>query len=253
MNRLAIRTPEGILFTLPLAGPVSRLLAWSVDQACILAAMTVLGRALSVAGALGQVVMVIAYFALSIGYAMACEWYWRGQTLGKRLLGLRVMDEQGLRLEFSQVAVRNLLRFVDYLPALYLVGGAACVLTARSQRLGDLAANTIVARTDSRAQPDLAQLLAGSYNSLLEYPHLTARLRHRASPRAAAVALDALLRRNEFRPEARLDLFAELAVYFRGLVEFPPEATEQLSDEQYVRDAVEILYGRGRQAALRAP
>ena len=252
MNRLAIRTPEGILFSLPLAGPVSRLLAWSVDQACILGAMAVLGRVLSAAGALGQVVMVIAYFALSIGYAIACEWFWRGQTLGKRLLGLRVMDEQGLRLEFSQVVVRNLLRFVDYLPALYLVGGAACVLTARSQRLGDLAANTIVARAESRTQPDLAQLLAGSYNSLLDYPHLAARLRHRASPRAAAVALDALLRRNEFRPEARLDLFAELAAYFRGLVEFPPEATEQLSDEQYVRDAVEILYGRGRRDSLRA-
>jgi uncharacterized RDD family membrane protein YckC len=250
MNRLAIRTPEGILFSLPLAGPVSRLLALSVDQACILGAMVALGRLLSVAGALGQVVMVISYFALSIGYAIACEWFWRGQTLGKRMLGLRVMDEQGLRLEFSQVAVRNLLRFVDYLPAFYLVGGAACVLTARSQRLGDLAANTIVARAESRAQPDLAQLLAGSYNSLRDYPHLAARLRHRVSPRAAAVALDALLRRSEFRPEARLDLFAELAAYFRGLVEFPPEATEQLSDEQYVRDAVEILYGRGRSAAL---
>ena len=96
------------------------------------------------------------------------------------------------------------------------------------------------------------EVLAGSYNPLLDYPHLAARLRHRASPRAAAVALDALLPRSEFRPEARLDLFAELATYCRGLVEFPPEATEQLSDEQYVRDAVEILYGRGRHDSLRA-
>ena len=75
-----------------------------------------------------------------------CEWYWRGQTVGKRVLKLRVMDEQALRLEFSQIVVRNLLRFVDFLPGLYLVGGTACVLSRRFQRLGDLAANTIVVR-----------------------------------------------------------------------------------------------------------
>ena len=55
-------------------------------------------------------------FAISVGYAIFTEWFWRGQTVGKRLLRLRVIEEQGLRLQFSQIVTRNLLRFVDMLP-----------------------------------------------------------------------------------------------------------------------------------------
>ncbi len=247
-NTLLLRTPEGIVFSLPLAGPVSRFLAWGVDAACIVAATSLLHEFIGLLGnisaGLADTVYVIAYFVISIGYGIACEWYWRGQTIGKRVLKLRVMDAQALRLDFSQIVVRNLLRFVDLLPGLYLVGGTACVLSRRFQRLGDLAANTIVVRNQETAQPNLEQLLGGKFNSLLEYRHLTARLRQRTSPQAAAVALDALLRRDELEPQARLQLFAGLADHFRSLVEFPMEAVEQLSDEQYVRNVAEILYRR---------
>lgn len=245
-NTLLLRTPEGIIFSLPLAGPVSRFLAWGVDVACITAAASLLREVLGLLGAinagLANATYVIAYFAISIGYGIAFEWYWRGQTIGKRVLKLRVMDEQALRLEFGQVVVRNLLRFVDILPGLYLVGGTACVLSRRFQRLGDLAANTIVVRIPEVVQPNLEQLLGGKFNSLLEYRHLAARLRQRTAPQAAAVALEALLRRDELEPKARLQVFAGLAEHFHSLVEFPAEAIEQLSDEQYVRNVVEILY-----------
>lgn len=247
-NTLLLRTPEGIVFSLPLAGPVSRFLAWCVDCACIFAATTlinqILGLARIISPGIANATYVIAYFAISIGYGIALEWYWRGQTVGKRVLNLRVMDQQALKLDFSQIAVRNLLRFVDALPALYLVGGIACVLSRRFQRLGDLAAGTIVVRHTEIAQPNLEQLLGGKFNSLLEHRHLAARLRQRTPPQAAALALEALLRRDELQPQARLQVFAEMAAYFRGLVEFPPEAVEQLSDEQYVRNVVEILYRR---------
>ncbi|HEV2688718.1 MAG TPA: RDD family protein [Bryobacteraceae bacterium] len=246
INTLQLKTPEGIVFSLPLAGPVSRFLAWSVDQACILAATNLIREVLRGIGVftpgLASAAFVIAYFAISIGYGIAMEWYWRGQTLGKRVLGLRVMDEQALRLEFSQIVVRNLLRFADALPAMYLVGGIACTLSRKFQRLGDLAANTIVVRNLETAQPNLEQILGGKFNSLLEHRHLAARLRQRISPPMAAVALEALLRRDEFQPPARLQLFADLAGHFRELVAFPTEAVEQLSDEQYVRNVVEILY-----------
>jgi uncharacterized RDD family membrane protein YckC len=247
-NTLQLKTPEGIVFSLPLAGPVSRFLAWSVDQACILAATDLLREVMRGVGilmpGLASAAFVIAYFVISIGYAIAFEWFWRGQTLGKRALGLRVMDERALRLEFSQIVVRNLLRFVDALPALYLVGGMACVLNRKFQRLGDLAGNTIVVRNAEAAQPNLEHILGGKFNSLLEHRHLAARLRQRVSPAMAGVALESLLRRDEFQPQARLQLFADLAQHFRELVEFPPEAVEQLSDEQYVRNVVEILYRR---------
>jgi len=246
INTLLLKTPEGIVFSLPLAGPVSRFLAWVVDVACIASAGEVLQKILKIVGAVSPdfaaASYAILYFAISIGYGIAFEWFWRGQTLGKRVLGLRVMDEQALKLEFSQVVVRNLLRLVDALPVLYLVGGISCVLTRRFQRLGDLVANTIVVRNPGIAQPNLDQLLDGKYNSLLEDRRLAARLRQRTSPQAASAALEALIRRDEFDPAARLDLFADLAAHFRSLVEFPPEAVEQLSDEQYVRNVVEILY-----------
>ena len=154
------------------------------------------------------------------------------------------MDDHALRLEFSQIGVRNLLRFVDALPLFYLVGGASCFFSRYSQRLGDFAANTIVVRDLKPSQPDLNQLLGGRYNSMLEHRHLAARLRHHVPPAAATIALDAMLRRESFEPRARVELFAELAAYFKSLVEFPPEATEQLSDEQYVRNVAEILYAK---------
>jgi hypothetical protein len=129
------------------------------------------------------------------------------------------------------------------LPLFYLVGGVACLFSRYSQRLGDLAANTIVVRDLKTSQPDLNQLLGARNNSMLEHRQLAARLGHRV-PAAATIALDALLRRDHFEPRALVERFAELAAYFKSLVEFPPEATEQLNDEQYVRNVAQILFAK---------
>lgn len=245
-NTLHIRTPEGISFAFILAGPLVRFSAWAVDFACIAVISAAIGTLLSLLGLISKDLAAglsaLAYFVISIGYGMFLEWCWRGQTIGKRLFRLRVMDVEGLHLQFSQVAVRNLLRFIDLLPAFYLVGGLACLLSRRSQRLGDFAANTIVVRTPKLAAPDLSQLMAGKFNSLRQFPHLQARLRQRVSPAEAAVALQALLRRADFQPDARLELFRELAGHFRSRVEYPPEALEGITDEQYVRNVVDVLY-----------
>ena len=228
-NTLQIRTPEGIDFSLVLAGPAARSLAWGIDLACIMALAYVAGKlvpALRVISAdLAGAAALVAYFVISIAYGILTEWYWRGQTLGKKLLRLRVMDEQGLRLQFSQIVVRNLLRPVDALPVLYLVGGIACLLSRRAQRLGDFAANTIVVRNPKTVEPDLDQLLAGKFNSFRDYPHLAARLRQRVSPQEAAVALRALLRRDELDPRARVELFSHVVDHFRSIVEFPEDST----------------------------
>jgi uncharacterized RDD family membrane protein YckC len=243
---LLIRTPEGIVFSLLLAGPVTRFLAWAVDMVCIGALSSAVGMLLGLVGLISPDIAggmaMLAYFLIQIGYGIALEWFWRGQTLGKRLLRLRVMDAQGLRLQFSQIVIRNLLRFVDMLPAFYLVGGIACLASRRAQRLGDFAANTIVVRNPKIAEPDLDQLLAGKFNSLREYPHLAARLHQRVSPGEARVALQALIRRDELNAQARVELFGEIAAHFRSLVEFPAQTTEGITDEQYVRNVVDILF-----------
>jgi hypothetical protein len=134
------------------------------------------------------------------------------------------------------------MRMIDGLPAMYLVGGIACLVSRHRQRLGDLAAGTVVIRAPKLVRPDLDQLLGGKYNSLAEIRHLAARLRQKIRPEMGTIALEALLRRDEIEPQARLALFGEMADYFRGLVEYPAEVVEQLSDEQYVRNVIEILF-----------
>jgi uncharacterized RDD family membrane protein YckC len=245
-SSLQIRTPEGIVFSQLLAGPVTRFLAWFVDLLCIAALVSTFG----VVAALVQVISpsvagaasTLAYFGISIGYGIICEWWWRGQTVGKRMLRLRVVDAEGLRLQFHQIATRNLLRFVDSLPIFYFVGGLVCWLSPRCQRLGDLAANTIVIRHPRFTEPDLDQLLAGKFNSLRQYPHLAARLRQHVTPGEAALALQAILRRDDFDPAARLELFEGIAAHFRGKVDFPAEASDGITDEQYLRNVVDVLY-----------
>ena len=191
---------------------------------------------------IASAVGIVFYFAASIGYGMVMEWFWRGQTLGKRLLGLRVMDAQGLKLKFSQVVVRNLLRAVDSLPLLYFVGGITCLASSRFQRIGDLAGNTIVVRYPKPLAPDLSQILAGTYNSFHDYPYLEAQLRQRTTPREAGIALQAILRRDRLRPRARVALFQEIARHFMRAVKFPEDVVSCLSDEQVVRNVVDILY-----------
>lgn len=245
-SSLRIRTPEGITFSFQLAGPVVRCLAWIVDFMVVMAisqGVRILG---SLAGFISEdlagAVATIGYFVVSIGYGVATEWAWRGQTVGKRVVGLRVMDAQGLRLQFHQILLRNLLRFADMLPAFYLVGGLACYFSRRAQRLGDLAANTIVVHNTKQLEPDLDQLLSGKFNSLRQYPHLEARLRQRVSAAEARLALQALVRRDELEPAARVTLFSELADHFKAAVTFPPDVIEAMPDEQYIRNVVDILF-----------
>jgi len=243
---LRIQTPEGISFSFNLASPISRMLAWLIDFACIIGVAGVLGKAASVLSLVSddvaRAVYLLLYFAISIGYGIVLEWRWRGQTIGKRALRLRVLDARGLHLELNQIVLRNLLRAIDSLPFLYAVGGVVSLLNRYSQRLGDLAGNTIVIRNAQVEQPDLDRLIRGRFNSLLAYPHLAARLRHLTTPQAAGIGLEALSRREELDASARVTLFGEIADHYRSVVEFPPEATEQISDEQYVRNVVEILF-----------
>jgi uncharacterized RDD family membrane protein YckC len=245
-SSLKIRTPEGIEFTLQLAGPLVRFLAVLIDAACIACATSVLRTVLQLFTIIsldfGMALMILASFLISVGYGIVLEWFWRGQTLGKRLLRLRVMDEQGLHLQFGQVVLRNLLRTVDAMPLLYLLGGAICFFSRRNQRLGDIAAGTIIVRTPEVFLSNLERLGDDKYNSLRDYPGLASRLRQRMSGEEASIALRAALRRDEMDPDARCELFTGLAEHFRYLVKFPADACEGVADERYVRNVLDIVY-----------
>lgn len=246
-SALLIKTPEGIVFSQVLAGPVTRFLAWSIDFLAIAAVISATGILVSalelISRNIATTAFTLSYFVITFGYSILLEWMWRGQTVGKKLLHLRVVDGEGMHLQFNQIMTRNLLRFVDMLPGLYFIGGLTCALNRKCQRLGDIAANTIVVRIPNIYQPDLNQLRGGKFNSLLKYPHLAARLRQKISAAEFATVLQAIIRRNDFEPGARVELFGLLAEHFRSKVDFPAEAMEGLSDEQYLRNVIDVVAG----------
>jgi uncharacterized RDD family membrane protein YckC len=91
-------------------------------------------------------VETVVWGLLGFGYYFATEARW-GQTLGKRLLGLRVARLDGASADAGPVAIRTLLRIIDVLPFLYLIGFTVMVTAGKGrQRLGDMAAGTAVVR-----------------------------------------------------------------------------------------------------------
>jgi uncharacterized RDD family membrane protein YckC len=249
-QRLEIVTPEGVCFGLPLAGPVVRLVAWTIDALLIGASLSAAGQALSLLQAISSdwygAASALAFFAISVGYGMFFEWWWSGQTPGKRIMLLRVVDAQGLKLEFQQIAIRNIMRLVDALPLLYLVGGAAALVSRDAQRLGDMAANTVVIRQNRFEPVDPAIFATARYNSLQAYPHVTAVLRQRSAPALVDVALQAVGRREELLPEAQIEVFGALGAKFREAARVPEEAMVTLTEEQFVRNVLQVVMTGGR-------
>ncbi|NOX56079.1 MAG: RDD family protein [Planctomycetes bacterium] len=151
---VTIRTPENIELTYALAGPGTRAAAYLMDLLVMwLIASLVQNLAMVLlvplveAEQLRQWVigaLIVVSFLLYSGYFVFFEWVMSGQTPGKRLLGIRVIKEGGYALRFLDSLVRNLLRIVDFLPFGYGVGLATVLVTPRSQRLGDLAAGTLL-------------------------------------------------------------------------------------------------------------
>lgn len=245
-RKLRVTTPEGVEFSFRIASPVLRLAALLIDWLVIMAAWSVLGIILTPLGLLStdfaKGAMIVAFFVLSRGYDVLMEWGCRGQSFGKRVMKLRVVDARGLRLTFAQCLLRNLLRFIDCLPFAYAVGGIASLVNARGQRLGDLVAGTLVVHEPVEPAPDEAVLAGLRYNSLREQAALVARLRRETSPAEARAAWQALARRALIEPTARLALYSELAEHFRRTGRIPEALTDGLTDEQQLRNAVDALY-----------
>jgi uncharacterized RDD family membrane protein YckC len=245
---LTIATPEGVLFRLPLAGPASRLYAMLLDMAIVLGTVNGIGLLVywifAKAPGFGVMVITLAEFAIGFAYSALLEGYWNGQTVGKRLLHLRVIDQAGFPLRIEQAWVRNLMRVVDALPFAYLAGGVSVLSSPLMQRFGDRVAGTLVVRQAPLAVPGEEFSARQKYNSFMEYPTIAVHLRRAATPELAALIQDALRRRNELAPYARREIYRELATYLQTEISpFPDELVERLSDEQYLINASGILFG----------
>ena len=151
-DRISIPTPEGVELELVLAGLGSRLVATLVDflaKAGILLALWIIAGAVDgdSGGGFLVAVIIIGSFLVWSGYDLAFETLASGRTPGKRAAGLRVVRLGGEPVGFMASAVRNLLRLIDMQPGiLYAVGAVTILFSRRNQRLGDLAAGTLVVR-----------------------------------------------------------------------------------------------------------
>src|SRR5437660_4689072 len=154
---LTIATPEGVLFRLPLAGPASRLYAMLLDVTIVLGTVNGIGLLVrwmfAKAPGFGFMVITLAEFAIGFAYSALLEGFWNGQTIGKRLFHLRVIDQTGLPLRIEQAWVRNLMRVFDALPLAYLVGGISVLSSPLMQRFGDRVAGTLVVRETPLSAP----------------------------------------------------------------------------------------------------
>ena len=139
-----VDTPEGVSVRLQVAGPLARLGAWLLDWLLRFSVYSAVGGVLAFFGDVGVGLMSILFFIGEWFYPVVFELRNNGQTPGKMLFGLMVVHQDGTPLSTGGALLRNLLRFADFLPFAYL-GGLLCMLGTQSfQRLGDLAAGTVV-------------------------------------------------------------------------------------------------------------
>jgi uncharacterized RDD family membrane protein YckC len=160
-DRVTIATPEGVELELVLAGLGSRFMAALLDVVIQLGAIFALAIVFAPVGDSGYVVAAyfIAVFVVLFAYDIVLETWNRGRTVGKLAAGLRVVRTGGEPVGFLTAAVRNFLRLADFLPAFYVVGVITILVTSRNQRLGDLAAGTLVVRERRQAVPPAATYL----------------------------------------------------------------------------------------------
>ena len=142
-------TPEGIELELRPAGPVVRGLAWSIDFGIRAVVYIVVSVVASIFGGVGTAISLIFLFLVEWFYPVIFEIYKRA-TPGKSILGLEVMQADGSPLSWSSSLLRNLLRTADFFPFLYCSGFISMILNNKFQRLGDLAADTVVVFKEAR-------------------------------------------------------------------------------------------------------
>jgi uncharacterized RDD family membrane protein YckC len=154
-DQLSIETPELVGIDMPVAGIGSRFVAllvdyliWLIAVIALIFLISLIDPSLSHFSKLGEkwaiALFIFVPFVLYWGYFTLFEAFWSGRTPGKRLAKIRVIQRSGRGIGLFESMTRNLLRIVDQFPFVYAVGALSIFLTRDHQRLGDLAAGTLV-------------------------------------------------------------------------------------------------------------
>lgn len=252
-DRMAVSTPEGVTLELSLAGVGSRFVAATIDgsiQAALFIATILATSAFAVTATPFYAVLVVWGFLVIFGYDTLWETFASGRTPGKRLAGLRVVKASGAPVTFLSSAVRNLLRIIDFLPWAYLVGIITVLATEKNQRLGDLAAGTIVVR-ERRSKRAQAQDAAASWTGWTPSPAVSARVANEdvstwdvsaVNAEEIAAVRQFLARRDSLTSPARMRVAAEMARRLRPKIVGPRES---LGDELVLEAIVVAKSERG--------
>ena len=224
-----IATPEGVELRLHLAGVGSRFAAGMIDGsikgAIVLVIALVFG--IGIGGAPALVVSGAGLLFVMVFYDVLFEVRSAGRTPGKRSLGLRVVMADGRPVGLRASCVRNLLRLVEGLPLSYVPAIVSILVTRSNQRLGDLAAGTVVlheARAGAPAATEWARPVPG-YTEAWDVSAITAQ--------ELATVRDFLRRRHEFTPSARTALAERLAGALQGRV---AGARADMAPERFLED-----------------
>jgi uncharacterized RDD family membrane protein YckC len=156
-DQLSIETPELVAIQMPIAGIGSRIIALLVDYLIWIPGILIVGRifafflpSLNAFNKLSEqwafAIYVFLIFLFNWGYFTLFEAFWNGRTPGKRVARIRVIQRSGRPIGLFESMARNFIRYVDQIPFFYAVGAIAVFATRDHQRLGDLAAGTLVVR-----------------------------------------------------------------------------------------------------------
>tara|TARA_R110002111_G_scaffold254461_2_gene320148 strand:- start:68145 stop:69035 length:891 start_codon:yes stop_codon:yes gene_type:complete len=153
---MQIETPENVVLTYQLAGPALRYIAYMIDLAIRLAIMFGVMMVIPMMGIVlpgtATGLLLVIMFLNTWGYYTISEGFFKGQSIGKHICGLRVIRDGGYPITFWPALLRNLVRSADAI-VFYGIGITAMLLTQRFQRLGDLVAGTVVIQERSLSLP----------------------------------------------------------------------------------------------------
>lgn len=235
-----ILTPEHVEIRLEPAGPGSRFIALIVDLVLI-SALTVVISQLTLGvlpTAAGILVRALILLVLSWGYHVYFELRHQGQSPGKRVAGIRVVDGRGLPLSLEQSFVRNVVRVLDALPLGYALGALVSQVDPHRRRLGDIAADTVVVR--ERPAPVYERRVGGirAFNSL-RTPRVLRAVRHRLGLEEREFLAALCLRADSMDARARFDLMEEVGHHYKARLGIDDD---HLSGENLVRGLSGILF-----------
>lgn len=163
-DQLSIDTPELVAIEMPLAGIGSRFIAllvdyliWGAGLVLLIIVAIVVPPAIHtfnrISAQWAEAIVIFLIFLFNWGYFTLFEAFWNGRTPGKRVAKIRVIQRSGRSIGLLESMARNLVRYVDQLPFFYAVGVIAMFVTKQHQRLGDLAAGTLVVRDREPESP----------------------------------------------------------------------------------------------------